>query len=196
MKLRRVIYKSLDPTEYSRLIWFKETFERLDDSMVLGIDMNKFIESAKTYETKYWKMIDDRISNYPETLKVLETLKSKKIKIATITDSDGIKGNKDIRIRNLGLHKYFDYIITGDEIGLNKPAPENWQKLLVLSGMKPGECIMVGDHPDIDLVTPKKLGFITVWTKEGLNNDLHMNYVDYEIKNIREILGIVGNINR
>ena len=55
--------------------------------------------------------------------------------------------------------------------------------------------MMVGDHPDIDLATAKRLKFVTVWTKEHLNNDLHQDFIDYEIKDIKEVLGIIDRIN-
>lgn len=189
------LYHSLEPDTYSRKLWFKKTIEMLDDSMSLGIDANRLMLHSEAYEKKYWDEINVRLKNYPHTIQVLESLKSRDIKIATITDSDGIKGMKERRIKILGLDKYFDFIITGDDIGLNKPAVENWDKLLELSGLKGKECMMVGDHPDVDLVTAKKLGFTTVWTKEHLNNDLHRNYIDYEIKDIIEIIRIVDKIN-
>jgi putative hydrolase of the HAD superfamily len=103
---------------------------------------------------------------------------------------------KETRIKNLGLDKYFDYVVTGDDIGLNKPAVENWNKLLEMSGLKPKQCIMVGDHPDVDLITAKKLGFITVWTKQNINTDLHQKYVDYEIHDIKEVVDIVNKLNK
>jgi HAD superfamily hydrolase (TIGR01509 family) len=188
------LYRSFEPEKYSRALWFKETIERLDDSMVLGIDANKLIINAEVYEKKYWEQINSHLKNYPNAISTLEALKSKGFKIATITDSDGKKGIKDGRILNLGLQKYFDYIITGDDIGLNKPAVENWNKLLELSKLKAKECVMVGDHPDVDLATAKKLGFITVWTKEHLNTDLHQNYIDYEIQDIKELIAIIEKI--
>jgi HAD superfamily hydrolase (TIGR01509 family) len=189
------LYRSFEPEKYSRKLWFKETLERIDDTMALGIDANKLILHAEVYEKEYWDNINTRLKNYPNTVSTLEILKSRRIMLAAITDSDGLKGMKEHRIKILGLDKYLDYVITGDDIGLNKPAVENWNKILELSGLKGRECMMVGDHPDVDLVTAKKLGFATVWTKEHLNTDLHQNYIDYEIKDIKEIIAIVDKIN-
>lgn len=184
------LYRDLKPESYSRKNWFSETFERLDESMALGISLNSLIENSDYYEKKYWEHLNKSFKNYPNTISTLDYLKSKGLKLATITDSDGLIGMKNYRMKLLGLDKYFDYIITGDDVGLNKPAVENWNKLLELSGLKGKQCIMVGDHPDIDLVTAKKLDFITIWTKENINNDLHHNYVDYEIRDIKEVIDI------
>jgi HAD superfamily hydrolase (TIGR01509 family) len=191
---REFLYRDLLPETYSRMIWFKSTLERLDDNMALGISLNDMILNASIYEKKYWEEINKRLKNYPHTLSTLDSLKSGGFKLATITDSDGLSGMKDIRIKLLGLDKYLDYIITGDNIGLNKPAIENWNKLLELSKLKGSQCVMVGDHPEIDLVTAKKLGFTTVWTKQSINSDIHIKYVDYEIHEIKEIITIVRNL--
>ena len=189
------LFRDCEPATYSRMIWFKETLERLDDTMDLGISINSLILNAESYEIKYWITINKLLKNYPTAVSTLENLKSKGLKLATITDSDGKRGIKDGRMKLLGLDRYFDYIITGDETGFNKPAIENWNKLLELSKLKGKQCVMVGDHPDVDLMTAKKLGLITVWTKQSLNMDLHQNYVDYEIHDIGEIIGLVEKIN-
>jgi len=191
----RHLYRSVAPVAYSRMLWFKETIEKLDESMSLGITINGLIENAGFYEKKYWEYVDLKLKNYPNTISTLDSLKSKGFKLATITDSDGKAGIKDHRLKMLGLDKYFDYIITGDDIGVNKPAIENWDKLSELSGLKGRQCIMVGDHPEVDLITAKKLGFITVWTKQNLNTDLHQKYVDYEIHDIKEVLDILKKFN-
>ena len=189
------VHKDLSPQHYSRELWFKELFERSDLEMNLGISMNSLIRDAKDYETKYWKYFDSRLKNYPNTLFTLETLKSSGLKLASVSDSDGKAGIKLGRIKVLGLDKYFDYNVTSDYTGENKPAVSNWELVLKLSGLKAKDCMMVGDHPDVDLVNAKKMGFRTVWTKEGIGMDLHYRFVDYEIKDIKELIGIVEKIN-
>ena len=182
------------PEKYSRALWFRETLERLDEDTALGISVNTLIKKCEIYEKKYWDSIIKNIKNYPNTISTLNYLKAKNFKLATITDSDGKKDIKMIRLASIGLDKYFDYIITTDDTGLTKPAEINWANLLEISGLKAEQCIMVGDHPEIDLITAKKLGFITIWTKERLNTDLSQKYVDYEIHNIKEIIDIVEKL--
>jgi FMN phosphatase YigB (HAD superfamily) len=62
---------------------------------------------------------------------------------------------------------------------------------LKLSGIKGKECLMVGDHPEVDLINAKKRGLLTVWTKEHIPIGVHFKYVDYEITDIGEILEII-----
>jgi len=189
------LHKDSQPQKYSRELWFTELFEKMDVEMNLGISINGMMVSALSYEDKYWKYFDSKLKNYPNALSTLETLKSRGLKLASVSDSDGKDGIKLGRIKVLGLDKYFDYNVTSDDTGENKPAVSNWNKVLELSGFKAKNCMMIGDHPDVDLINAKKLGFITVWTKEGINMDLHYKFVDYEIKDIKEVIGIVEKVN-
>jgi putative hydrolase of the HAD superfamily len=99
------------------------------------------------------------------------------------------------RIKALDLEKYFDYIITTDDTSKNKPSVENWEYLLKLSGLRGEDCMMVGDHPEVDLISAKKLGFLTVWNKEHINNDQHYRFVDYEISEIGQLLAILKKLS-
>jgi putative hydrolase of the HAD superfamily len=171
-----------EPTKFSRGLWWKETLSNLN---IIATEDNLNI-----IEKTYWNYLTDKIKLYPGIPEVLEKLKSKGILVASITDSDGSKDINIYRIKKLGLEKYIDVIITPDDTGKNKPAIENWKYLLKSTNLKAGQCIMVGDHPEVDLINAKKLGLTTVWTKQHINTDLHYNYVDYEIIDIRELMDI------
>ena len=191
----RHMHHDIDPSGFSRSLWLKETIGRLDESSSVGINWNTLIQKCDSYEDKYWKYIIPRIKIQKDAVDTLEYLKKKGLKIAAITDSDGGKDIKINRIKKLGIEKYFDYIITSDDTGKNKPSVENWESLIKISSIPPKDCMMIGDHPEIDLINAKKLGFIAVWTKEYVNSDLHERYVDYEIHKIKDVIDIVKKIN-
>lgn len=177
------MHHDLDPKKFSRQLWFEETLHKLD--------VKKKFDTQKL-EKYYWDYLIPRMKLFPNTIKVLESLKdSGKYKIACLTDSDGDRSIKVARLKYFDVEKYFDYIITTDDTGRNKPSIENWDYLLKMSGMNGKECMMVGDHPEVDLVNAKKSGFVTVWTKEYISVGVHFRYVDYEIRDIGEILDIV-----
>lgn len=177
------MHHDMDPKSFSRKLWVEKTLSIMN--------IKKKIDMARIEEA-YWNHLIPRMKLFPNSLHVLESLKSSgKYKIACLTDSDGDKKIKIRRLKHLGIEKYFDYTITTDDTGVNKPSIENWEYLLNISGLKGDECIMVGDHPEIDLVNAKKLGFITIWTKEHIPVDMHVKYVDYEINDIGEMLDIL-----
>lgn len=184
----KYLHHDMDPKSFSRKLWIEKTLVLLDLKLS---NLNKPV-NTEMLEKEYWDYLIPRMKLFPNSLHVLEFLKnSGNYKIACLTDSDGNKEIKVRRLKNLDIDKYFDYIITTDDTGMNKPSIENWKYLLKLSGLKGEECMMVGDHPEVDLENAKKLGFITVWTKEHISVDVNIKYVDYEIKDIIEVLDIV-----
>jgi FMN phosphatase YigB (HAD superfamily) len=112
------------------------------------------------------------------------------MKLAMLSDSDGIKGLKRKRINQLGLEPYFDVIITSDDIGENKPSPKGFYMALALLKVSAAQCVMVGDHPEFDLVPAKQLGIKTVWTQERIMLDRDFPFVDYKIRKIEELLNL------
>lgn len=183
------LHHDMDPKSFSRKLWIEKTMKLLDVKLS---NLNKCIDTGRL-EKAYWDYLIPRMKLFPNTLHVLESLKSSgKYTIACLTDSDGEKEIKIRRLKNLGIERYFDYIITTDDTGMNKPSIGNWEYILKASGYKGSECMMIGDHPDVDLINAKKLGFITVWTKEHIPVAAHFNYVDHEITDIGEILDIVN----
>lgn len=181
------MHHDLDPKKFSRQLWFEETLHRLD----VKNDLKKKIDTTGL-EKYYWDYLIPKMKLFPNTIKVLESLKnSGRFKIACLTDSDGDRNIKVARLKHFDIEKYFDYIITTDDTGKNKPSIENWEYLLKLSGMNGKECLMVGDHPEVDLINAKKSEFMTVWTKEHIPVSVHFKYVDYEITDIGEILEII-----
>jgi putative hydrolase of the HAD superfamily len=177
------MHHDLDPEMFSRKLWFSELLEDIGFKGDISL-------MSKRLEYKYWSFLVQKIILFPNTIKTLDLLKQK-YKLACITDSDGERDIKINRIKNIGLDTYFDYTITTDDTGKNKPSIENWEYLLKLSGLKAEECMMVGDHPDVDLVNAKKLGFVTVWTKEHIHIDIHLRYVMHEINDIKELLDVL-----
>ncbi|HIH31404.1 TPA: HAD family hydrolase [Candidatus Woesearchaeota archaeon] len=125
---KKHLHNDIDPNNYSRALWISELFRDLK------IKLNSL--DSKEYEGKYWEYLNPRVKIFPETMNVLENLR-KKYKIACLSDSDGEKQIKIERINALGLNKYFDYMITTDDTGKNKPSAENYEYLLKISGLKP-----------------------------------------------------------
>ena len=80
---------------------------------------------------------------YPETLKVLEELKSDGRRI-------GIVSNFDSRIhdvcRVLGISPYLDSITISSQTGWAKPSPEIFDHALNLHGLESDEAVHVGDE--------------------------------------------------
>ena len=59
------------------------------------------------------------------------------------------KGRKAavITLQKLGIHDYFDFIITGDDVIEHKPSAEGINKFVQKFKLEKGQVLMVGDSP-------------------------------------------------
>ncbi len=180
---------SSNPKDYNRKVWLRETLKRM------GVRASE--SKIKELERLYWKTVFAKIKTFPDTKDVLRKLEA--YKRIMVTDSDGCLNNyiKNNKIRILGLRKYFDLIVTSNDTGKNKPDKSLWRKGLKKFNLKPSECIMIGDKPEMDLKPTKEMGMKTVWMKKGrwasTRKGKKFNYVDYEVTNLSKLLGILKN---
>ena len=63
----------------------------------------------------------------------------------------------------------FRFQFTQDDFSLTKPDPRYYEQVAEACGAAPGECVMVGDRVDNDVVPSKMLGMKTVLVRTGLH---------------------------
>ncbi len=90
-----------------------------------------------------------------ELKQVLQKLKQKYI-IAVLTNNNKIQTDRILGA--LDIKDLFDYIFTYESFKLIKPNPEIFRNVVNKLGLKPDECLMVGDRYDVDLVPAKEIG--------------------------------------
>ena len=61
------------------------------------------------------------------------------------------------------LRRYFDYIRTSAACGVRKPHPQIFERAMQHFGLKPAECVMVGDTLNADIKGANALGIYSVW---------------------------------
>lgn len=171
------------PQDYGRDMWFSETLAHF------GV----FDEDIDALVAQYWDELLGKVRLFPGAKDVLEDL-SGEYKLAILSDSDGERYWKEQRIKRLGIGRFFDVVLTSDDVGANKPHPRCFLEVSAKLGVRPDECVMVGDHPEVDLITAKELGMITVFTREGVDEE-HGNrqysYADFVVDSIVEVPALV-----
>ncbi len=171
------------PQDYGRDMWFSETLAHFQ---IYDEDIDLLVE-------EYWDELLGRVKLFPQTKQTLKQL-SEEYKLGMLSDSDGDRYWKEQRIKRLGIGEFFDVILTSDDIGANKPHPRCFLEAASALNARPEECVMVGDHPEVDLITAKDLGMVTVWTREGLDEE-HASreypYADFVIDAVVEVPGVV-----
>ena len=130
---------------------------------------------------------------YPRVHTTLINLMKLGIKRTVISDAP--KMEVWLRIVSLGLHLYFDEIITSEDFGVKKPDPKPFRRALEVLGTRPEETLMVGDWPDRDIKGAKGAGIRTAWAKYGDTFGTKESGADYVISDISEVVGIIRKEN-
>lgn len=130
---------------------------------------------------------------YPRVNQTLMELMKMGIKLTVLSDAP--KMEVWLRIVSLGLHHYFDEIITSEDFGVKKPDPKPFRKALEVLGTKPEETFMVGDWPDRDVKGAKAAGIRAVWAKYGDTFGTKESGAEVDIDDIYEVVGIIKKEN-
>ena len=132
---------------------------------------------------------------YPMVRKTLIALIKMGLKLGIVSDAP--RKPLYTRVAELKLNKYFDNIVTADDVGgKRKPAPEPFLRICEVMGLDPKECMMVGDWEERDMVGAKNVGMITVLAAYGDEWDIKHPKADYVLKeSVYELINIVKEIN-
>lgn len=130
-----------------------------------------------------------RVSAFEGMKEALVGLKAKGVRLAVLSNKPHTAAVKAIEgIYGAGC---FD-IIQGQEEGLKrKPSPEGAWKIADSFGLKPKECMYVGDT-DTDMQTGKSAGMMTIGVTWGFRDieELEANHADRIIRHPSELLEI------
>lgn len=167
--------------------------ESLERKMIELASQNKlpYKDAAKEYglETIRWpKHLEKLYEGVTELLNKLKT----RYKLGIIANQS--LGTEQ-RLKEYGIHYFFDVIIASAEVGLEKPNPEIFKLAIKSAGCNPNEAYMVGDRLDNDIEPAGELGMHTIWVRQGSfaygNIDLIKIKPEFIADSIREILEIL-----
>ena len=123
----------------------------------------------------YFKRRKGLVKIFPQSKKVLENLKKRKIKLALLSNSTKLIVLSILKHHK--IHKYFDVIVAMEDVKRRKPAPDMIIKACKKLGVNPINTIIVGDTQN-DMIAGKRAGCVTVGYKtKG----------DYMINRLKEI---------
>jgi 2-haloalkanoic acid dehalogenase type II len=96
---------------------------------------------------------------YPETESILEILREREFKLGVVSNAtDLVRRVFD----NLGLTKYFDFLVVSDEVGVRKPSAKIFHIALEMAGTSPARSLFVGDKLATDIAGAKRVGMNAV----------------------------------
>ncbi|MFZ2456271.1 MAG: TIGR02253 family HAD-type hydrolase [Candidatus Altiarchaeia archaeon] len=164
-----------------------DAFEKFLQKKYGKIDIRLLAAGVNAYlKEKY-----NHLHAYPGVKETLAELKERGLKLAVV--SDGMRLKAWMRLNEAGIDGFFDVVVTFDDTGKKKPSSEPFRRAVDELGVLSGECVFVGDWPERDIAGAKALGMTTVLARYGWLRIGEDHKADYEIDNIKEILGVVSN---
>ena len=139
-------------SSHSRLLYAQRAVEILGmkSQILLSLDL----------EQTYWRTFLTSCELFPFIRELLAYIKSKNIKTAIVTDLTA-----QIQFRKIiyfGLEDFFDYIVTSEESGKDKPDKSSFELILNKLNLEANACWMIGDSFDADIVGSMKLGITAI----------------------------------
>lgn len=135
-------------SSHSRLLYLQRTIEKLE----LGTRILTTLDLEQTY----WRTFLSNCKLFPGVLDFIHLLKSKGVVTANITDLTA-----QIQFRKLvyfGLDEFFDYVVTSEEAGADKPDNRPFEVALEKLKIDSRDIWMIGDDPMADMVGAGEMG--------------------------------------
>jgi putative hydrolase of the HAD superfamily len=130
----------------------------------LGLDVPREMVQ-QIHELEYRAVVSTRTVP-PENLQALAELKSRGLKLGLVSNAHFLPALLIEDFERLGLVEHMDVIVTSSQLGLRKPHPAIFERLLAELDVSPGEAMFVGDKVREDIVGPKELGMRAVLTHQ------------------------------
>ncbi|ABR56008.1 HAD-superfamily hydrolase, subfamily IA, variant 1 [Methanococcus aeolicus Nankai-3] len=216
----KAIIFDLDNTLYDYRDYFYQVFLKLSEYFYkrYQIPKDEFIKTSMEIlnkrKSRYPKLFNEilNVLNIPENevkfcveiftsgrfpivpsdgvYEVLDYLKNKNYFLGIITDGNHIRQRE--KIKSLKFENYFDTVVYTDIFQSPKPSPTPYQYIISKFGINPKLSYYVGDDPDVDFRGAKFVGLNTIRVLNGEFIYKKKNkFIDYEIKEIKEIINIV-----
>lgn len=139
--------------------------------------INSMNYALEFYEL-YWGTFLTNMALFEKVVDYLENHRSKGAKVCILTDLTAhIQYRK---IEKLGLADYVDFLVTSEEVGVEKPHPSMFTKALQKLHCEAAETLMIGDSWSKDIIGANALGIQCVWIN-------HKNEVRTASDNIRVV---------
>jgi len=108
----------------------------------------------------YIRISPTKTKLFPNTKEVLENL-SAKYKLHIITN--GFNEVQFDKLKNCGLDRFFNQVITSEMVGVQKPAMQVFEYALTRAGAKITDSVMIGDDQEVDIKGAANFGMDQIY---------------------------------
>lgn len=154
-------------------------------------DKNQVKELIETYKEHNLSHHEELVTEFEGVIETIETLHKNGYKLGIVTTK--MRNSVNLGLKIVGLDKYFETIVTLDDVERAKPDAEPVEKALAPLNAKPEEAIMVGDSK-YDILAGKNARTKTAgvsWTIRG-REYLEEFSPDYMLDHMTDLLTILG----
>lgn len=137
---------------------------------------------AQELAMHYDKNFGDFNIIFPESETLLQQLKAMGYIVGIITNGPSMLQHH--KLDTSGLRKYCDVAVVSGDIGVHKPDPALFTYTADKIGLKPEECVYVGDHPVNDIQGALSAGMKAI----------RMNFGWFKDQDLREDVPVIENI--
>lgn len=140
----------------------------------------------------YFSFFQQRLSAYPETGAVLQTLRAHRIPTGILTDvAYGMPREFVLRdICGAGITGLFDTLLTSVEVGVRKPDPAGYHELAKRLGVEPTQMLYVGNEAK-DVIGARQAGALTAFLdRAGTGANHGQDFTISTLNTLYEILSL------
>ena len=151
--------------------------EYLENYFNIKVDCKKVYTEKQIYTKKELNSY-----NYPTKFKkIFESLKEQNILLACASNS--IRETVEIVLNKLDIYKYFDLVLTNEDVKEPKPSPEIYNKVMTILNVLPENTIIFEDSPiGLEAATKSKAIVIKVKDSVDLNYLFISNFIEQKMK--------------
>jgi len=120
---------------------------------------------------------------------LLQKCRDRGIVMAVLSNNDG---RTALKAAEVGIEKYFAFIMDSTLEKLAKPAPGFFRKALELAGLEAGDCLHVGDLLGCDVMGAQKAGIPAVWLHARRYTPQAPVAPEEKIGSLAELGGLLG----
>ncbi len=111
----------------------------------------------------FWEEHLRHMEPFPGVADFLSALHDRGVRIGTCTDMTADWQYK--KLERLDLLRHFDFMVSSEEAGLEKPSPAMFDCVLSKAGCPASECVMFGDNYAKDVCGALAVGMDAVWVR-------------------------------
>ncbi|MBU0762172.1 MAG: TIGR02253 family HAD-type hydrolase [Candidatus Altiarchaeota archaeon] len=134
---------------------------------------------------------------FPKLKKTIIQLRKKGYLVGVV--SDGIPTKQWEKLIRLGLTDFFDCVVIAEKKSYQKPSPIPFEYAAKNLGVPAGECVVVGDRVDKDILGAHNAGMQAIQLLQGRHSKIKPEKIgetpDYIISDICDVAGVIEGLD-